>query len=36
MEVLIIQYYTVDLRGFLKPLPCDFREGVSPTTLAVL
>ena len=32
----VLLLHTVDLRGFRKPLPCDFREGVSPTTLAVL
>ena len=32
----VLKLHTIDLRGFLKPLPCDFREGVSPTTLAVL
>ena len=28
--------HTVNLREYIKPHPCDFREGVSPTTLAVL
>ena len=32
----VLYLHTVDLREFLKPLTCDFREGVSPTTLAVL
>ena len=26
----VLQLHTVDLRGFLKPLPCDFREGGQP------